>query len=379
METPPMQPCPGCGLPRVAAQIGVVPCPVCADTAPPVPAASPPPSPPPDPFAHLPADAASLQAAMAGGHPAATARSVTTAAAAAIRRGMRHLPAFALGLLAGSLGLWLIQQQLDQIPPEPQEECVPPPLRPVSPSGPELAQAPPPRPSDGDAAPDRPPENRPSPQPQPPQPQQVGVEPPEARQDATPPLGWSQPPRTVWLHQPDASYTLPEELCRGGQVVLRGRIRELRIPGLSAQAHIDASGLEARSVFVGGLDGGSELKVFAPQGVVSVRGHVRDRARLTIHAPGGLVRFGGHRPANAPQPLIAAAARVEVTARQVRVEGTVRDPGTRLSVHLEEGGQLWVEAVRGGAQVDYRCDGRPADARAGLVEPTARFEPHAAD
>lgn len=405
---PLMQPCPRCGLPRLAEAIGRFPCPVCADTAPsapPVPA--PRETPAQDPYAHLPADASALYAvppipssdkaprtpwrlvglafvagAFLGGLTVAAFRPSTSpsespadafvspvvALAARSSSSLRDSPAdTSLSPAAShsstgtatdaggktssdrpSSSTWPAEKaggQAAEKPPEPKKPDTPAPQPPDQPE--------PDRPGIKMPLPDKP---RPLP-------------PPPPRQERL----------VVRLEQPHATYTVPEEWLQPGKViVLRGQVRELRIPPLPPHTELDARELTAGSICVTGerLEM-IQMHLHAPKGVIAFRTVVGQGTKLQVDAPDGIVRFGLSNPRQQLPVLIHHGAQVHIRARQLQVDGAIRDPQTQLHMECTTPARLRIEAIQQGAQVLYRsaAEGKKAriDARAATVDPTATF------
>lgn len=405
---PVMQPCPGCGMPRLADAIGRSPCPVCADTAPSAPSAPEPrASPAADPYAHLPADASVLYAAPPVPPPDKAAPPP-----------WRLLGlAFAAGALLG--GLTVAAFRSSSSPAEPPADAFVSPILALaersspSPSSPASdPSAAPKSDAEGSQRPVRPaspetpaktggekPEGQAAEKPQEPgqpaQPGQGGADKPGAnRPGADRPVANTPEPEkprplpppplqreriVVRLEQPDAAYTVPEEWLQPGKIiVLRGQVRELRIPHLPPHAELDARELTAGSIYVGGerLEM-VQMHLHAPQGVVAFRTVVGQGAKLHVDAPGGMVRFALANPWQQLPVLIHRGAQVHIRARQLRVDGAIRDPQTQLHIDCTASARLWIEAVQQGAQVLYRstAEGKKAriDARAATVDPSATF------
>jgi hypothetical protein len=181
----------------------------------------------------------------------------------------------------------------------------------------------------------------------------------------------------VHLNQPDAVYTLPPLERRGEHVVLRGKVRMLRVNGLSAGAVLDASGLEAGSIYVcGTIEERAHLKIHCPDGVVEVPAAVGGGSRVEIDAPGSSVRFVYPTTPDRPGSLIDGGAAVAITARTVDLRGDVAGAGTRVKVTLTRNGSLKAAAVRGTAAIEYGTENpqdREPPASAAVVDPTATF------
>jgi hypothetical protein len=180
------------------------------------------------------------------------------------------------------------------------------------------------------------------------------------------------------INQPDATYTVPSTARRKEHVILRGKVRMLRLNGLSQGAVLDASGLEAGSIYVSGkIDGESVLKLNAPDSVIAFSAGVTGKSRVEINAPGGEVRFTQATTEKKPGSSITDGSIVSITARSVYLHGDVDDADTKVNVTLTRRGSLWVAAVRGPAAVLYKLDDPKApelSAKAEIVAPTATFK-----
>lgn len=342
--------CPGCGLPRADDQVGLVPCPVCAAAPAPGPPVSPPRDEPIDPIAGLPADVSQLDAYAARSTGASGGR-----LAAAV--------AFLAGIAVGVGGLLAGQRAWRPPTAESGAHAVPAPeptdFRPSLPAP--IAAAPAPH-EPREALTETTPESTPEPKPE--------VKPaPEA-----PALARRV---VIDLNQPEASYTVPSTVRKGEHLVLRGKVRMLRVNGLNQGAVLDASALEAGSVYVSGkIDGGSHLKINCADGVVEVPAAVAGKSRVEIDAPGGSVRFIHPTTPNKPGSSIDGGSTVTIKARTVDLRGDVGGAGTRVGVTITPNGWLRVAAVRGTAAVEYRQDdpnAREPSASAETVAPTATF------
>jgi hypothetical protein len=152
----------------------------------------------------------------------------------------------------------------------------------------------------------------------------------------------------------------------------------LRINGLGAGAILDASGLEAGSIYVcGTINGGSLLKLNCLDGVVEVPAAVGERSWLEIHAPGSSVRFVYPTTPDKSGSLINGGATVAITARTVDLRGDVTGAGTKVTVTLTRNGSLKAAAVRGTATIEYKTENpkdREPPATAATVAPTATFK-----
>jgi hypothetical protein len=348
-----MIPCPGCGLPRIEDQLNTVPCPVCAAT--PATAASRPIAkglPAPDPTAGLPSDVSELHAA--------------AASTAAGSRLFVWVIVFLLGVGTGVGGLlgWQIlsapktlprDPRLDTAETTPTPEPQPPNSVPIAPVQPQLR---PPEPAETSTSAVSPP------RPSPPQPEPKPATPLEGA--VVRDLG----------EQPDGTFTAPV-MKKGERLILKGKIQTLRVIGLDGGAVLDASGLEAATIYVGGkIDGQSVLKLYAPGGVVTVAAPVGGKSSIEIMAPGGIVNFPIQTAVTRPGSTIDGGSQVTITGRTVDLRGDVNGIETKVRVNLPHMGVLKVAVVRGIATVEYHVadgNGMP-DVTVGAVSPTATFK-----
>jgi hypothetical protein len=138
----------------------------------------------------------------------------------------------------------------------------------------------------------------------------------------------------------------------GSSLVLRGKVRTLRVAGLESGAVLDASDLEAEEVIVvGKIDGGSKLWLKAPNGRVTFRARVDGRSRVGIEAPGGSVAFVPEGASDGAK--IDGGAQVEITAKSVRLDGTIGGAGTRVAVSVTAGGSLAFREIVGSSRLEY--------------------------
>jgi hypothetical protein len=154
----------------------------------------------------------------------------------------------------------------------------------------------------------------------------------------------------------------------------------LRVNGLGPGAILDASELEAGSVYISGrIEGGALLRICCPDGVVEVPATVRGRSRLEIDAPGSSVRFIQPTTSETAGSRIDGGSNVIITGRTVDLRGDVEGAGTSVAVTLTRNGSLKVAAVRAAAVVEYRVENSlelDPPASAATVEPTATFRKH---
>jgi hypothetical protein len=205
----------------------------------------------------------------------------------------------------------------------------------------------------------------PEPEPVPPLPEPKNVEPQPDRQVI------------VELNQPNGIYTIPFSMKKGERVVLKGRVGTLRVHGLDSGAVLDASGLEAGQVYIGGkIDNGSTLKVNSPGGKVTFAAAVVGKSKVEINAPAGDVIFSVSTTPTRPGSAIDGGSIVAITARTADLKGDINGLNTKITVNLPRTGALKIVAIRGTASVEYRIgDGKGApDISAAFVSPLASFK-----
>ncbi len=333
--------CPGCGLPRAEGAVGVIPCPVC-DVTPDTGGLHPPLAKKKhdsDPTAGMPADASELNAPGGGSRESGSWRLVYGGAA------------FLLGAAVGVCGL-LALQAINRPQLKSDESDVvtkgidappPAPLRPAVAPMPHAPHVPP-----TVAEPDPDPDFKP-------------VQPP-------PPPGRVT---VVELNEPDAIYAVPFPMKKGEHVVLKGKVKTLRVPGLDAGAVLDASGLEASVITVTGkIDNRSTLKLFAPNGTVHVTGKIDGKSVVEVNAPDGEVKFMLATTPTREGSKIDGGSAVAVTARAVEFKGDITGLGTKVTVILTRNALLKVAVVSGSALVEYKSQAAgwsPPDVIVGTV------------
>jgi len=339
--------CPGCGLPREEDQLASVPCPICAVSPATAVVAEPVAKKPVahDPTTGLPADVGEMQRfARQEGFPA----------------WFNWAAVFLLGVATGVGGLYGWQASKSRLQPtetvkaDPRREL--PPL-PPKPSKRGVESAPMPHEPQAVAVPE------PEPEPLPPEPKE--------KQPA--------PERVVVidLNLPNHSYSIPFAMKKGERIILRGKVKTLKATGLDAGALLDASGLEAAEIYIGGkIDGASVLKLNAPNGKVTFAASVIGKSSVEIIAPGGDVTFSAPTTPNRPGSTIDGGSTVAITARTAELRGDINGSNTKVTVNLPRIGSLKVVAIRGTAVVGYRVPegkGMP-DVSAAFVSPAASFK-----
>jgi hypothetical protein len=165
---------------------------------------------------------------------------------------------------------------------------------------------------------------------------------------------------------------------KGEHVILRGKVKALRASGLDGGAILDASELDAGSVFIGGkVDGQSNLKLNSPNGAVTIAARITGKSRVEINAIGGDVRFSLPPTPDLPGPQIDGGSSVTLTARRIDLRGDVDGVQTRVGAIIPPGGFLKVAAVRGAATVEYSVGpgaGNAPEVTVGTIAPTATFK-----
>jgi hypothetical protein len=221
-------------------------------------------------------------------------------------------------------------------PPQPPEAPRPGPVT-KGPPAPAAPQARPPGPPPGP-----PPETR---RPEPPR------APVEARREA--------PRETVrgnvrTIENPGGEYAL-ESLNGGARVRLRGKVKTLRIGPVNGESTLDASGLEVRQVILAGeINGGSTVKLEAPDGSVEFRGAVNGRSKVYVDAPGGKVTFLKAPGAGQAGAEIGGESKITIRAKDVDFQCPIDGSETRVTVVLTRGGSLRFSEIGGRSRLLYR-------------------------
>lgn len=156
--------------------------------------------------------------------------------------------------------------------------------------------------------------------------------------------------------EPNRHFDNPDDIVKvldvnsADRVVLTGRVRELRLSQVHGRGSVDASGLVAEEVTItADLNSEATVLLNAPNGKVALRGFVGGNTKLTITAPGGTVvleqsgRFTG-------------GSTITATAKRFEAQGLLNG-GTKVNLHLTEGGSLKLTRAEEGATVTYRKTG----------------------
>lgn len=341
--------CPGCGLPREE-QLNNVPCPVC-DAGPALPTA-------PESVAKKPAGRDSTT-----GLPADISEMNRSAPREGFPAWFSWAAVFVFGIATGVVGFSRWQAANAPVEVAKAEPVNPRPLPTLPPQPPAKRVEPAPIP----AEPKPPVEPKPSPEPAPE---------PSLTEPKGMPVGGERPV-TIDLNLPNGTYSIPFAMKKGERIILKGKVHTLRASGLDGGAILDASGLEAAQVYIGGtIDNGSVLKVNAPNGKVTVGGSVLGKSSVEITAPGGDVIFSAPTTPTRPGSAIDSGSIVVITARSAEFLGDINGSNTKVTVNLPRIGMLKVVAIRGTANVEYRvADGKGMpDVSAAFVSPAASFK-----
>lgn len=336
----PTVPCPSCGMPRAEELVGNTACPICGHIGLPTadsvdePVLLPEPAPPPAPVA---------------------VNNPPTAVGRVLAAGVLGFVVGTAAGVAGLLGWQAASRQHTAVADNTTAVNAPaPPAVDTGGSHPPLATTneliPPPRePVARSAPPADPPTPAPPPVVNPPKEQPIALGPP-AKPEADPanPFRPAAPP-AMKLDNP-AGVAAPV-VRPGGNLVLRGKVKTLRVAGLESGAVLDASELEADEVIVTGkIDGASRLWVKAPNGRVTFRARIDGRSRVGVEAPGGWVAFD---PEAADGAKIDGGAQVSITAKSVRLDGTIGGSGTKVAVSITAGGSLAFRELVGPSRLEY--------------------------
>jgi hypothetical protein len=145
--------------------------------------------------------------------------------------------------------------------------------------------------------------------------------------------------------QPDDTAALPD-LNTNDHVILTGRIRILKLGSINGKGSLDASGLAAEEIIMSGdMYGPGSLAINAPNGTVTIRGHIAGNAKVDIAAAGGTVvltrsgRFTG-------------GSIIAITAKRLEAVGLLTG-GTAVQIKLTPGGSLKLTRSEEGATVTY--------------------------
>ena len=160
--------------------------------------------------------------------------------------------------------------------------------------------------------------------------------------------------KMVQLDEPDGIYRVPS-LDTGESRELQGRIKRLEIEMVNGDALLDAAELQANEVvFLRGVNGQAQARVFAPDGTVELQGDINGEAVVDIYAPGGRVVLGAE-----GDTCVNGSGRITITAAAVDIRGRV-DGSPQLDVTLTHGGKLKFAELSGSARLTYRR-ANPAD------------------
>jgi hypothetical protein len=151
----------------------------------------------------------------------------------------------------------------------------------------------------------------------------------------------------VKINNPAMDYEV--KLMNGREITLLGKVKSLTLHGANVNAVIDASELRAQEVILtGAVDGGSRVKLWAPEGTVLINGAIRGRSHVEIQAPGGKVVVKGNAP-----PIINGESRLSIVARDVELLGEINGPKSFIEVTLTKAGSLKFTQLLGTARLHY--------------------------
>lgn len=145
---------------------------------------------------------------------------------------------------------------------------------------------------------------------------------------------------------PDDTISVPD-LRTGDRVVLTGKVRVLQLGQVRDKGALDASGLIAEEVILGGdLTHEAQVQVNAPHGKVSVRGYVSGSTKFFATAPGGVVVVDS-------SGRISGSANLVVTAKRLDVICPLSG-GAKVNATLTTGGSLKWKIAEEGATITYK-------------------------
>jgi hypothetical protein len=146
------------------------------------------------------------------------------------------------------------------------------------------------------------------------------------------------------IDAPDGTVAV-SDMNREDRLTLTGTVRQLRIGSIGGSAVLDASGLTAREIVItGDLGGRATVSLHAPGGMVRIGGHVEGRSRLVVIAP------RGHVYVQEGSGKLDGDAELKVEARDVEIAGPMSG-NAKLVVTLTGGGNLISGPVRENASV----------------------------
>jgi hypothetical protein len=198
---------------------------------------------------------------------------------------------------------------------------------------------------------------------------------PPPRKAAAPPgtplPAGDKPALVLDFNRPDELFLFTGQMiARGQTAVLRGKLKDLNFVGLQ-DVTIDASGLSVQRVSIGGLKFSNvNLKLNTPDGIVVFGSTISGGSHVTIHAPGGKVRFIN------PDSGITGGSRVTVTTQSLEIRGAIAGEQTRVDVTLSNGGFIKLGALRDSAALEYR-KADPADLTPRVEIPDGQIDPTA--
>ena len=150
------------------------------------------------------------------------------------------------------------------------------------------------------------------------------------------------------LTDPAAEFNVPP-LAQDELLKLTGRVKCLRVSSMDGSAMLDASELDADEIIVTGpIDGGTSLRLSAPQGRVALTGIVAGGTKVEIQAGDGVVVLGTD-----AQNSIFGGAHLNITTRELNLQGAASG-GAEIAVNFTKGGSLRFAQLNEGAHVVFQ-------------------------
>ena len=148
------------------------------------------------------------------------------------------------------------------------------------------------------------------------------------------------------IDKPDGEYVLP--VVNGhDDIRLSGKVKTLKVTAANGNAVLDASGLEAKEIFVAeAINGEATVVLNAPGGSVEIRGGINGPSKLMIVAPGGKVKF-------VEGAQIQGVAELTIAAAEVEFADTIAG-APKVDVTLTKGGKLKFKLIAGAARLHYK-------------------------
>lgn len=145
---------------------------------------------------------------------------------------------------------------------------------------------------------------------------------------------------------PDDIAAVPD-LNSNDRVVLTGRVRTLTLGAVNGKGTVDASGLVAEEVIIGGdMTSEANVTVNAPSGKVTLKGWIAGNSHVTVQAAGGTVVLGDSGRCTGGSTITITAKRVESTG--------MMNGGTKVNVTFTAGGFMKIAKAEEGATITYK-------------------------